>query len=100
MATELAARGFDVMRFQYPYMERASRDGKRSAPDRAPALETAHLAAIEFFRSRFPDRRVLLGGKSMGGRFATIVAAKGALAHGLVLLGYPLHPPKQPEKER
>jgi uncharacterized protein len=100
MAARLASRGFDVMRFHYPYMERAARDGKRSAPDRAPALESAHLAAIDAFRRRFPDRRVLLAGKSMGGRIATIVAAKGALAHGLVLLGYPLHPPKRPEKER
>jgi predicted alpha/beta-hydrolase family hydrolase len=99
-AVELAARGFDVMRFQYPYMERASLEGSRRPPDRGPALEAAHVAAIEAFRRRFEGRRVLLAGKSLGGRISTLVAAKGALAHGLVLFGYPLHPPKRPEKER
>lgn len=96
----LVARGFAVMRFRYPYMERAVQLGRVQPPDRAPALEDAHSAALAEFRRRLEPRRVLLAGKSMGARIATHIAAKGAVAHGLVLYGYPLHPPRKPEQQR
>lgn len=100
MAAALVARGFPVMRFRYPYMERAQREAKMMPPDRAPALEDAHAAAFEEFTRRIGARRRLLAGKSMGARMATHLAAKGCDAHGLVLFGYPLHPPRKPENER
>lgn len=100
VAEGLAARGFAVLRFRYPYMERAQREGRRRPPDRAPILEHAHAAALAELRRRVPGRRVLLAGKSMGGRMGTHLAAKGADCAGLVLFGYPLHPPGKPEKER
>jgi predicted alpha/beta-hydrolase family hydrolase len=100
MARELVARGFAVMRFRYPYMERSQRERKPIPPDRAPALEDAHRAALDELKRRCPAQRWLLAGKSLGGRIATHVAAQGADCAGLVLLGYPLHPPRDPTKER
>jgi len=99
-AERLAARGFAVLRFRYPYMERIAREGRRRPPDRAPILEDAHFDALEELKRRLPGRRWLLAGKSLGARIATHIAAKGADAHGLVLFGYPLHPPKAPQKLR
>ena len=100
MAQGLAERGFAVMRFRYPYMERIAREGLRRPPDRAPLLEAAHAAALAELARRFPRARPLLAGKSLGGRMGTHLAAKGADVSGLVLLGYPLHPAGRPEKER
>lgn len=99
-ATGLAERGFAVLRFCYPYMARARREGRRLPPDRAPVLEAAHTRALEALRKRLPRHRVLLAGKSMGGRMGTHLAAQGADAAGLILFGYPLHPAKRPEKQR
>jgi hypothetical protein len=96
----LVARGFTVMRFRYPYMERARNAGHPMPPDRTPALEEAHFAALEAFAARTAGKRRLLAGKSLGARIATHIAAKGATAHGLVCFGYPLHPPRQPDKLR
>jgi len=100
MAVGLCARGFAVLRFRYPYMERMLREGGRRPPDRAPALEAAHAAVLEHLLEHDDGRRPLLAGKSLGGRMATHLAAKGADAAGLVLFGYPLHPPRRTEKRR
>jgi len=100
MAAALVRRGFAVMRFRYAYMERAARESKPIPPDRAPALEDAHFAALEEFARRTNARRRILAGKSLGARISTHLAAKSAAAHGLALFGYPLHPPRAPEKER
>ena len=100
VARGLAARGLPVMRFQYAYAERALREGRRRPPDRRTVLETVHQNALTSLRTRFPDRRLLLCGKSMGGRMGTYLAAEGADCAGLVLLGYPLHPPGRPDKLR
>jgi predicted alpha/beta-hydrolase family hydrolase len=100
MASALVERGFDVLRFRYPYMQRAVGAGHPIPPDRTPVLEQAHEAALAELRRLCPQRRWLLAGKSLGGRIATHIAAKGADCAGLVLLGYPLHPPREPERER
>lgn len=100
IARELVARGFEVLRFRYPYMQRAQREHKPMPPDRAPVLEAAHEAALEELKRRCPERRWLLAGKSMGGRMSTHIAAKGADCAGLIALGYPLHPPRRPEQDR
>ena len=99
-ALALVSRGFAVLRFRYAYMQRAVDLGRAQPPDRAPTLEAVHELALEELRRRLEPRRVLLAGKSMGARMATHLAAKGAAAHGLVLYGYPLHPPGKPESER
>ena len=102
MATEIASRGFDVVTFNFLYAE-----ARRKVPDRNETLEATWLSAIDAVRARedLATGRVFLGGKSMGGRIATQVAAGGAGRYvddlaGLVLLGYPLHPPGKPEKLR
>lgn len=98
---ELASRGIDVVTFNFPYME-----ARRNVPDKAPVLEAAYLDVIDTVRSRraLAGARLFIGGKSMGGRMASHVAAHhaeraGDLA-GLVFLGYPLHPPGRPQQAR
>ena len=100
MAEGMAALGFLVMSFRYPYMELRARDGKKRGPDRAPVLEETHQLALVELARRAGKRRLLLAGKSMGGRMGTRIAAKGADCRGLILFGYPLHPPGRPERER
>jgi len=98
-ARALSLLGLDVVTFNFLYMEQ-----KRRIPDRAPVLEDAYRAVIGAVREQLPSARraLFIGGKSMGGRMATHVAAADAAlpVAGLVLLGYPLHPPGQPEKLR
>ena len=98
IAKALAARGIDVVTFDFPYMQQ-----KRRAPDRAPVLEAAFrdVVAGVVERGLLGERRLFIGGKSMGGRMATHLAAQGVepLA-GVVALGYPLHPPGKPEQPR
>ena len=100
-ATAVSARGIDVVTFNFLYTE-----AKRRAPDKNDVLEATWRAAIDAVRSRSARRaRLVLGGKSMGGRIATQVAAKLAPGYdddvtGLVLLGYPLHPPGKPAQLR
>jgi len=100
VALGLAARGFPVLRFNYPYRERAVREERQRPPDKAEVLEHAHARALRALEERITDQRVLLAGKSMGGRMASHLAAKGESLAGLVLLGYPLHPPGRKEKLR
>jgi uncharacterized protein len=95
-AQALAARGIRVGTFDFPYMTA----GKK-VPDRAPILEAAWREALSIGGDRSRDGRAFIGGKSMGGRIATHIAAQGSEGiAGVVLLGYPLHPPGQPEKRR
>jgi predicted alpha/beta-hydrolase family hydrolase len=98
-AGALAERGFDTITFNFPYIEH-----RRRVPDRAPVLESCYAAVIEETRRRIASARraLFIGGKSMGGRIATqIASARPDLAiAGLVMLGYPLHPPGQPHKRR
>ncbi len=98
-ADALAALGGDVITFNFLYTER-----KRRLPDRAPALESCYRAVIAAVRNQTASaqRALFVGGKSMGGRIATQVAAADPRlpVAGLVLLGYPLHPPGQPDRPR
>lgn len=98
MATRLAARGIDVVTFDFLYITR----GKK-LPDRNEILEATWHAVIASTRARsgLPTERLFIGGKSMGGRIASQVAAtRMQRIAGLVLLGYPLHPPKKPQLRR
>jgi predicted alpha/beta-hydrolase family hydrolase len=92
IAERLAAGGLPVLRFQYAYMELALRSGRRRPPDRRPVLETVHRVAIRDAAERFAGRALVVGGKSLGGRIASYLAAEGEHAAGLLFLGYPLHP--------
>jgi predicted alpha/beta-hydrolase family hydrolase len=96
VADALAAAKVPSLRFNFPY-----RAAGRRAPDRAPVLEAAvGEAAVELSRrSKLPPERLVLGGRSMGGRICSMVAAETS-ALGLVLLGYPLHPPGRPTQLR
>jgi predicted alpha/beta-hydrolase family hydrolase len=97
-AADLAARGIDVATFDFLYREQG-----RRIPDPNDKLEACYRAVIEAVRARMRSGRDVLaiGGKSMGGRIASQVAAGGIgdLA-GLVFLGYPLHPPGRPDRLR
>ncbi|WP_156029391.1 alpha/beta fold hydrolase [Shewanella colwelliana] len=93
MAQGLAHEGMAVARFNFPYMRANAFDGKRRPPDGAPKLVTdfnLHIAAI---RERLKPKRLVLMGKSMGGRMAAIVADH-SLVDGVICLGYPFVPPK------
>ena len=99
IALALAAAGLRVARFEFGYMA-GRREGRRAAPPRADTLKGEYLAAVAALG---PQRRLVVGGKSMGGRVASMVAdelhATGAVA-GLVCIGYPFHPPGRPEELR
>ncbi|WP_437947080.1 alpha/beta family hydrolase [Sorangium sp. So ce296] len=86
VARGLKDRGHTALRFNFPYKELG-----RRAPDRPEKLEMAYEAAIARLRKDKPQR-LLIGGKSMGGRIASLLAARGVPCDGLVFLGYPLHP--------
>jgi predicted alpha/beta-hydrolase family hydrolase len=101
LAQGLVELGFGVLRFNYPYRERALRAGKRMLPtDPRAVLEAAHALALAELARRSGDPRPWLAGKSLGARVSTLLAAKDEPCRGLVLFGYPLHPAGQPEKER
>lgn len=91
----MAEAGVDTLRFNFPYIER----GRRS-PDPEGVLRDAWLAAFDAAVERSAGRPVLAGGKSLGGRIASMVVADGMPAAGLVFIGYPLHPPGKPERVR
>jgi uncharacterized protein len=95
----LSNLGLDLVTFDFPYIEQG-----RRIPDRGPLLEACYRSTIETVRREIESarRHLFIGGKSMGGRIAThVAAADGDLpVQGLVLLGYPLHPPGRPEQRR
>jgi uncharacterized protein len=95
-ATGLASRGVSVVTFDFPYM----REG-RHVPDKAPALERCFREAVVAAQQWSRRTDVFIGGKSMGGRMATHLGAQGLDGlNGIVVLGYPLHPPARPDKPR
>jgi predicted alpha/beta-hydrolase family hydrolase len=100
-AHALSSRGIDVLTFNFLYTEQ-----RRRAPDRTDKLEACYRAAIAAASGYppFDGNRLFIGGKSMGGRIATHLAAtEDAVAMGIdgvVLLGYPLHPPGKPDQLR
>ena len=100
IARALAAGGVGVTRFAFPYMLEAARSGRRRPPDREPVLRAAWQEAIIAALARGLDpTRLLIGGKSMGGRIASLIADEVGAA-GLICLGYPFHPPGRPERLR
>jgi predicted alpha/beta-hydrolase family hydrolase len=92
---ELPGQGLAALRFNFPYMEAG-----RRTPDQATNAIAAYRAAFDAATERADGRDVLAGGKSYGGRIASMAAAEGMPAAGLVFLGYPLHAPGKPDQLR
>ncbi len=96
IASLIADRGWKVARFEFPYMASRRTGGKKRPPDRAPILEETWENVITELGGA---EHLVIGGKSMGGRIASMVSDRLEAA-GLVCLGYPFHPPGKPEKTR
>lgn len=96
-AQGLAARAIATLRYQFPYMERGG-----GRPDAPALLERTVAAATQAGAAAAPGLPLFAGGKSMGGRISAQAAAKGMLPQiaGLLFVGFPLHPPKQPGTKR
>jgi predicted alpha/beta-hydrolase family hydrolase len=92
---ELRRHGFDVVRFNFPYREKGG-----GRPDPMPRLEECIAAVATHARDRIAPELLILGGRSMGGRAASMLVAEQFPCEGLLLLSYPLHPAGQPEKLR
>jgi predicted alpha/beta-hydrolase family hydrolase len=100
VAGGLAAGGLRVVRFEFPYMADMQRSGRRRAPDREVVLLATWNQVIDrLLADGMPPQRLLIGGKSMGGRMASLIADERS-AGGLICLGYPFHPPGKPERRR
>jgi predicted alpha/beta-hydrolase family hydrolase len=94
-ALVMREHGIRTLRFNFVYRER-----KSGRPDPMPKLTACIEAVVARAREEVQPQRVIIGGRSMGGRAASMLAAGGYACDGLLLLAYPLHPPRQPEKLR
>jgi uncharacterized protein len=92
-AKAIESAGVEVLRFNFPYRERGSR-----MPD--PVAKLVPFFAETAERARRPDSKLIIGGRSMGGRVASMLVAEGFACDGLLLISYPLHPPGKPERLR
>jgi predicted alpha/beta-hydrolase family hydrolase len=92
---ELTARGFLTIKFNFDYME-----AKRKVPDPQPKLQARYRAVIHDVLAEHKPKRLIIGGKSMGGRVASYIAGDVPEVEGLVFLGYPLHPPGKQDQLR
>ncbi len=95
VAAAVAAAGWPVLTFNFAYAE-----ARRRRPDPLPRLRAALLDAVAAARDAVGDRPLVLGGRSLGGRVASLAAADGQPCAGLVLLSYPLHPAGRPDTLR
>jgi uncharacterized protein len=95
LAAVLRARGFDLVRFNFLYRENGS-----GRPDAMPRLKRCLGAVASRTRKELSPRRLIIGGRSMGGRAASMLAADGMACDALLLLAYPLHPAGKPEQLR
>ncbi|QYJ77870.1 alpha/beta fold hydrolase [Shewanella acanthi] len=97
MAKGLATKGYRVMRFNFPYMQANAIDGKKRPPDRAPKLLACFTEMLDIANAQSGVKRVVLMGKSMGGRMAALLGCDPALSSSIdsiVCLGYPFIPLK------
>jgi predicted alpha/beta-hydrolase family hydrolase len=95
----LSELGFRVVRFEFPYMTTMQATGRRRPPDREPVLRAHWTTVIDTLSQHGKRTGLIIGGKSLGGRIASMVADHPAVA-GLVCLGYPFHPPGKPDRLR
>lgn len=103
IATLLAEQGVATSRFEFAYMAARRNGGKKRPPPKAELLIGEYKAAVRACAQLHPGKRLFIGGKSMGGRVASMAAdrlhAEGEIA-GVVCLGYPFHPPNKPAELR
>ncbi len=109
VAEQVAKSGIRCLRFEFPYMVQRRQEGTKRPPDRQPKLLECFRKAVHKAVESSPENATLfIGGKSMGGRMATLLIAEYAKCEedpvpkisGVVCLGYPFHPPGKPEKRR
>lgn len=100
----LESKGLEVKRFDFPYMKLIRETEKRRPPDRMPKLLTAYKNEIESLVAMISaNKKIYIGGKSMGGRVASLLATESSKVlniRGIICLGFPFHPPKNPENYR
>ena len=94
-ADGLVEERYRVIRFDFPYMQERSTTGRKRPPDREEILKETWLTVLDSVN----DNHVVVGGKSMGGRIASMIADQSR-AEGLICLGYPFHPTGKPHKLR
>ncbi len=95
LAEQFRSRGMHVIRFNFLYREK-----RAGRPDPMPLLKECIATVVSRARQEVAPERLILGGRSMGGRAASMLAADGFACDGLLLLAYPLHPAGQPAKLR
>jgi predicted alpha/beta-hydrolase family hydrolase len=99
IAGRLGAKGLRVARFEFPYMAAYRADGRKRPPDRAPTLLESWRGVIAELSGPAGGADLAIGGKSLGGRMASLIAAEDPVG-AVVCLGYPFHPPGRPDKLR
>ncbi|MFO7529845.1 MAG: alpha/beta family hydrolase [Marinobacter sp.] len=101
LAGALDAEGVAAVRFEFPYMQKRRQDGKKRPPDRQPRLLESFREVLAQVRTEAGEVcPILVGGKSMGGRMASFLAAEESGIDGVVCFGYPFHPPGKPDNWR
>lgn len=100
MSNAIESLGLTVFRFDFPYMQKRAQDGKRRPPDRMPKLLEAFRAQIDALE--VDSQKLIIGGKSMGGRVASLLAAESKQSgfEGIICFGFPFTPPGKPEQFR
>ena len=99
-ATRLKADAIATIRFEFSYMASRRVDGKKRPPPRAEKLIPEYHAIIDKVQQEYPGRKIFIGGKSMGGRVASMIATERTDIAGVICLGYPFHAPGKPENLR
>jgi len=101
LSAALEREGIGTIRFEFPYMQKRRQDGKKRPPDREPVLLEYFSGVIDRVRAELGSGSLLLvGGKSMGGRMASILASRRDDIDGVICFGYPFHPPGKLDRWR
>jgi uncharacterized protein len=104
VCTMLAEQGVATLRFEFAYMAARREGGKKRPPPKAESLMPEYVAAVAMARAQIGTSKLFIGGKSMGGRVASMIAdnlwRQQQQINGLVCLGYPFHAPNTPDKMR
>ena len=105
IAHKLNDAGLETIPFDFPYMKIMNQTGKRRPPDRMPKLIESFQQELMHYQIKYPGKEIIIGGKSMGGRVASLLAAqlednRNSSISACICLGFPFHPPKKLEKYR
>ncbi|WP_323127910.1 alpha/beta family hydrolase [Marinobacter salinisoli] len=101
LSESLAQQNVATVRFEFPYMQKRRQDGRKRPPDRQPKLLEYYASVVDELRESLgADCRLLVGGKSMGGRMASILASERDGIDGVIAFGYPFHPPGKLDRWR